>query len=60
MPLDTPVISDVDRQALLDVLCCFYDFSNSRPTSNGELRDAWNNAIASQPENRRIYWPDYE
>ena len=58
VPSDTPVISDVDRQQILDALCCFYDFGNVKPSSKGELMDAWNRAVASQPEWRRIYWPD--
>ena len=39
IPTDTPVISDVARQNLLDVLCCFYDFSRNEPKNNNELRD---------------------
>ena len=44
VPEDTPSISDEDRQHLLDVLCCFYDFSNNKPSNTGALRDAWNRA----------------
>ena len=34
---DTEVLSDEDRQNLFDVLCCFYDFSQNKPNSKGEL-----------------------
>ena len=55
VPPDTPVLSDVDRQAILDALCCFYDFSKVKPSNKGGLMDAWNKAVDSQPEWRRIY-----
>ena len=50
VPENTPVISNVDIQNLLDVLCCFYDFSNNKPESNNELRVAWDKAKDKQQE----------
>ncbi len=57
VPLHTPSISDADRQHLLDMLCCFYDFSKNKPSTTGELRDAWNKARETQNYFRKIYWP---
>ena len=45
------------RAHLLDVLCCFYDFSGNKPSNTGELRDAWIRAQEKQNEYCRIYWP---
>ena len=52
----TPVISDEDRQSVLDALVCFYNFANNKPKKKGELRDAWEKAIRTQDEKRPIYW----
>ena len=59
-PASTPVLSNEDRQAILDVLCCFYDFSNNKPSKTGDLRDAWYKAQSTQDEMREIYWPTSE
>ncbi len=57
VPDGTPVIKDDDRQELLDMLTCFYDFSQCRPANSGELMQAWRRAHDVQSEMRRIYWP---
>jgi len=60
VPSHTPELNDEDRQNLLDALCCFYDFSGSKPSSSGELRDAWDRAQSMQDACRRIYWPSWD
>ena len=57
VPASTPVITDIDRQAILDVLCCFYDFSGNKPSSNCDLKDAWERAQETPDEMRQMYWP---
>ena len=52
----TTVISDEDCQSILDALVCFYNFDNNKPKNKGELRDAWEKAVWTQDEKRRIYW----
>ena len=60
VPSHTPELNDEDRQNLLDALSCFYDFSGSKPSSSGELRDAWDRAQSMQDECRKIYWPSLD
>ena len=57
IPDDTAEISDVDRQQLLDVLCCFYNFDGNRPKAAGDLRDVWDKVVRNQAAHRHIYWP---
>ena len=56
VPADTVVISDEDRQAILDMLCCFYDFSGNRAKSSGVLMNAWESAVKVQEEQRPFFW----
>ena len=56
----TPVITDDDRQRLLDVLTCFYDLTEVKPKNAGALMNAWKKAEAKQSEMRRLYWPAAE
>ncbi len=62
IPEDAPVLDDDDRKRLLDVLCCFYDFTNCKPQSRGELKDAWWCAVKKQEETRKAFWTymDYD
>ena len=54
VPDDTEEISDVDRQQLLDVLCCFYNFDGNRPKAAGALRDVWEKVVEKQTEDREV------
>ena len=58
VPNDTEVISHEDRESLLEVLCCFYDFSHNEPASKGGLGDAWVKACRAQKELGQLYWPE--
>jgi hypothetical protein len=58
VPADTAVLSDDDRADLLGVLCCFYDFSQNKPGSKGDLRAAWFKAVQKQEELCQFYWPE--
>jgi len=58
VPADTTVLSDDDREGLLDVLCCFYDFTKNKPTSNGELQQAWVKAVKTQKALGQFYWTE--
>jgi len=58
VPADTAVLSDDDRAGLLDVLCCFYDFTQNKPASNGDLRTAWYKAVKTQQDLGQFYWPE--
>ena len=35
----TPSISEEDRQHLLDMLCCFYDFIKNKPSKHGRAHE---------------------
>ena len=56
VPKDTPVISDDDRANLLDVLCCFYDFTLNKPSGTGDLRDAWDTVRRKQDTMSGVWW----
>jgi hypothetical protein len=58
VPADTTVLSDDDREGLLDVLCCFYDFTENKPTSNGDLQQAWFKAVKTQQDLGQFYWTE--
>ena len=55
----TPVISDEDRQSVLDALVCFYNFEGNRPRNKGELRDAWVKVIQTQEAQRPIHFRSF-
>ena len=56
MAPDTPVIDPDVRRQLLDMLVCFYDFSQNKPAKKGALYRAWENAMAAQDMNRPIFF----
>ena len=59
IPPETPEMTNADRQALLDVLICFYNFDDNKPSNGGELMSAWERARRIQDEKCKIYWkPD--
>ena len=43
---------------LLDFLCGFYDFTDCKPSSRGELMRAWEKASAKKddPTFRKVFW----
>ena len=53
IPESMPTLSDEDRMALFEVLCCFFDLSASYPKNPGEMRDAWKKAFEAQQQNSR-------
>ena len=55
----TPVISDEDRQSVLDALVCFYNFADNKPKNKGELRDAWVKVIQTQEAQRPIHFRSF-
>ena len=57
IPTDgTPVISDVDRHSLLDLLICFYNFEHNKPKNSGALMDAWRRAMQILDERRQLFF----
>ena len=48
VPEDTSSINDKDRQHILVMLCCFYDFIKNKPSNMDALRDAWNRVQETQ------------
>ena len=56
-PKESPVLSETDKQRMLDALCCFYNLETCKSGKSGtDLRAAWDAAVANQPEHRKIYW----
>ena len=55
----TPVISDEDRQSVLDALVCFYNFAGNKPRNNGELMKAWVKVILTQEAQRPIHFRSF-